>query len=204
MRWRGLDWRCGCDADRSATACCAARHAGRPPALSSGFPVLLTLRGRPRPVPVFSGESCSTPASGGCTRAFPQLFRDSLFIHRTGGVIPRLLPLVHRTIHNETHSRRPGFRGCGVSQAHMASMRQPWPGRHDQTRRLPVMRLSPFPARAGRVVDGPLTPIEGGRWPIDPRPPRLRGPANVALHGQNGPGGRVTRRTLTLLRNACI
>src|SRR5215469_3796619 len=80
MRWRGLDWRCSCGADRSAALCCAAHHLRRPPVLSSGFPVLLTFRGRPRPVPVFSGESFSTPVGGtaqGLSRSFSEILCSS-------------------------------------------------------------------------------------------------------------------------------
>jgi hypothetical protein len=203
MRWRGLDWRCGCDADRSATACCAARHAGRPPALSSGFPVLLTLRGRPRPVPVFSGESFSTPASGGCTRAFPQLFRDSLFYPQDGRRYP------------------PSSAACPPD--HPQRNPQP-PPRVSRVRRVAgpyVLRCAsrgaggtnqtPTAARyAAFAVSRAGWPC--GRWAVDAyrgwsvahRPQAPATPANAALHGQNGLGGRVTCRTLTLLRNAYI
>jgi hypothetical protein len=63
------------------------------------------------------------------------------------------------------------------------------------------MRLLPFPARADRVVDGPSTPIERGRWPIDlnPRgrasdsPKDLLRPTDCSEVGRRRSGGFITR-----------
>jgi hypothetical protein len=93
MRWRGPPDLAVPD---TAISCSASvpldQPPSRTPARSPSCPVPLASRGAPRMVPVFSGESISTPFARGRTRGYGQQFQDLLIIHKLSTVQLKLSP----------------------------------------------------------------------------------------------------------------
>src|SRR5262249_45807266 len=93
MRWRGPP---DLAAPDTAISCSASvpldQPPSRTPARSPSCPVPLASRGAPRMVPVFGGESISTPFARGRTRGYGQQFQDLLIIHKLSTVQLKLSP----------------------------------------------------------------------------------------------------------------
>src|SRR5580658_8335529 len=112
--------------------------ARRPPE-TSGFPDLPASRSLPRGSGVspgsasaLSGECFSTASPRACTRASGNQSQDSLAIHKTLAVIPRVARFFHRSIHTMVHSRQPAAQratpvpgpSAGPAQARAGSARR--------------------------------------------------------------------------------